>query len=108
MDKKKKTKKIKLIKKSEGAEVSLKITDEEPIKDRVVLALSTDHAKMLSAAMKNIAESYKENCEEKEFAEKISNRIDKTILKQAVLKEFEKQGIKPTKEQIKQAMETAK
>lgn len=48
---------------------------------RVVLNLNLGQAKMLSAAMQHIAEDYKEACEEKDFATKISARLNKTIAK---------------------------
>lgn len=72
-------------------------------KDRVVLALSTEHAEIVRDALDRCLET-----QENETLQKISARIEKTLNKQRVLREFEKQGIKPSKDQIKKAMEVAK
>ena len=78
-------------------------------KQRVVLSLTTGQAKMLSAAMLLIAVQYEEDCQEKELAQKISKRIDRTILKQAFIERCIADGIgKPTKEAKKKFMEGLK
>lgn len=72
--------------------------------DRVVLALSTEQATKLNSFLSGFleTESARENNPE---IEKISARISKTLNKQKVLREFEKQGVTPSKEQIKRALE---
>ena len=53
----------------------------KPESKRVVLNLSLQDAKMLSACMQNIAGKYEENCYEKELSTNIYQRIEKTLAK---------------------------
>lgn len=75
----------------------------ETKRDRVVLTLSTEQAILVRDALDRCLET-----QENEKLQKISARIEKTLSKQKILREFEKQGIKPSKDQIKKAMEVAK
>jgi len=78
--------------------VSLEVSE---IKDRVVLALTTEQAQRLLNWMDGKILS------SDDAIKSIAQRIQKTLNKQKVLREFEKQGIKPSKEQIVKALEVA-
>ena len=67
----------------------------------VMLALTIHDSKMISAAFKNIAGQYTDNCEEKELAEKISNRIDKQIEKRRI------EGIEKLEQKVEQSVDAA-
>jgi hypothetical protein len=72
--------------------------------DRVVLNLQQKEAQYMAAAMQNIAESYKENCYEKELAAKISRQLNKTVAKNQAIDNLRKTGPEPTKEEVDKAM----
>jgi len=75
------------------------------IKDRVVLALSTEQAEELNKGIKNLRKHMNEK--ELGFFEKISKRIEKTLNKQSIIRNLAKTG-PVTKELVKKAMEVAK
>lgn len=72
-------------------------------RDRVILSLKTEQAEELTSFLETFGDH-----REVPGIEKISKRITKALNKQKVLRQFKKQGIIPSKEQIKKAMEVLK
>ena len=74
--------------------------------NRVVLNLTTEQAEMLNGFIKR-SNNGQGSIQEAELMSKIFHRVEKTLIKQKVIKNLKNSGIEPTKLTIQATMEVA-